>query len=203
MSLANNRTTEIERWTGRLLGIAGVALLVETASEIYGTSLGSIPFSWLLTSIPFGIGFALAPLVLLRSYQHIADRTPMSAVVGITCVAALPVGTIVLVAWAVLALSGLVPEVTVLPVSIDTVFFTLVAVFAGGIATFGLTFLQDERTRLLGGALLMFASGWAIPLAVAKLSGVYPAWLGDFLVISVATSMVLIGYCFPLGEAES
>lgn len=201
MSLAGSGRTEIERWTGRLLGVAGAVLLVEVASGLYSKSLAGIPFSWLLTSIPFGIGFALAPVVLLRSYQSLADRTPVSAIVGVTFVAALPVGTIVLVGWASLALtSDLIPNVTVLPVTISTVFFTLLGLFTVGIATFGITFFRDDRTRLLGGSLLLFASGWAIPLTVAKLSGVYPSWLADVLIVSVATSMLVIGYSFPPTE---
>jgi hypothetical protein len=50
---------------------------------------------------------------------------------------------------------------------------------------------------LLGGSLLGFASAWAIPLAVAKLSGVYPTWLSNLLVVSVATTTIAIGYYFP------
>jgi len=203
MSLASSGRTEIERWTGRLLGVAGAILLVEVASGLYSRSLAGIPFSWLLPSIPFGIGFVLAPLVLLRSYQSLADRTPVSAIVGVTFVAALPVGTIVLVGWAGLALtSDLIPNVTVLPVTVSTVFFTLLGLFTAGIATFGITFFRDDRTRLLGGSLLLFAAGWAIPLTVAKLSGVYPSWLADVLIVSVATSMLVIGYAFPPTESE-
>ena len=198
MSVASSRADEIERWTGRLLGIAGVVLLVEFASGVYSDILGGIPFSWVLSSIPFGIGFVLIPLVLLRSYQSLVDRTPRAAVVGSSLVAALPVGAIILVVWAVLALTiDFVPEVSVLPFTVSTVFFGLLAVFAVGIATFGLTFLRHEQTRLLGGSLLIFAAGWALPLAVAKLSGVYPGWLADLLVVSVATSMIAVGYCFP------
>ena len=204
MSLASNRADEIERWIGRLLGIAGVVLLVEFASGVYSDILGGIPFSWLLSSIPFGIGFVLLPLVLLRSYQYLVDRTPTAAIVGITLVAALPVGAIILVAWTIVALaSGLLPGVNVLPFTVSTVFFVLLAFFAVGIATFGLTFLRHEQTRLLGGSLLTFASGWALPLAVAKLSGVYPGWLADMLVVSVAASMIAVGYCFPPLKRES
>jgi len=204
MSLESSRPDEIERWIGRLLGIAGAALLAELASGIYRDVLGGIPFSWLLSSIPFGIGFVLVPLVLLKSSQYLADSPPMAAIVGITFVAALPVGAVVLVAWAILALtSDLVPEVTVLPVTISTAFFGLLACFAVGIATFGLTFLRDKQTRLLGGSLLIFASGWGLPLAVAKISGVYPAWLADLLVVSVAMSMIAVGYSFPPLKRES
>jgi len=204
MSLTSSQGDEIEHWTGRLLAIAGVLILIEAASGAISESLRGIPFSWLLTSIPFGIGFVLLPLVLLRSYQYLSDRTPTSAIVGVALVAALPVGTVVIVAWAVAAnASGMVPDVTVLPVSIDIVFFTLLAVFAGGIATFGLSLLRYDRTRLLGGALLVFGSAWSLPLVVVGLSGVYPGWLSPLLVTSVATTMIAIGYCFPLVEPES
>jgi hypothetical protein len=112
--------------------------------------------------------------------------------------------TVVIVAWAVAAdVSGLVPEVTVLPVRVDTVFFTLLAVFAGGIATFGLSLLRYDRSRLLGGSLLMFGSAWSLPLVAVGFSGVYPGWLSPLVVASVAIAMIVIGYCFPLGEAES
>lgn len=198
MSLASGQVDEIDVWSGRLLAIAGAVLLVEAATGIYGQSLRWLPFSWLLTSIPFGIGFVLAPLVLLRSYQYLADRTPTSAVVGLAFVAALPVGTVALVGWAVLSLAGIpIPEVTVLPVGISAVFFTLLASFAVGVAIFGVTFLRYDRTRLLGGSLLGFASAWAISLTVAKLSGVYPTWLANLLVVLVATTTIAIGYCFP------
>ncbi len=203
MSLADSGRPEIERWTGRLLGVAGATLLIEAASGLYGESLAGVPFSWALSAIPFGIGFALAPLVLLRSYQSLADRTPMTAIVGVAFVASLPVGTIVLVGWASLArASDLVPNVTVLPVTISTAFFTLLGLFAIGIAVFGVVFFRDDRTRLLGGSLVLFASGWAIPLAVAKLSGAYPSWLADVLVVSVATSMLVVGYAFPPTEPD-
>jgi hypothetical protein len=133
-----------------------------------------------------------------RSYQYVSERTPRSAVIGVPLVAALPVGTIVLVAWALLATtSGLIPEVTVLPVRIDTVFFALLLVFAGGIATFGLSLLRDEQTRVLGGSLLLFGVTWALPLAAVTLLGVYPPWLNDIVVVSVATTMIASGYCFP------
>jgi hypothetical protein len=142
--------------------------------------------------------------VLLRSYQYLSDRTPTSAVVGVALVAALPVGTIVIVAWAVGAdASSFVPDVTFLPVRVDTVLFTLLAVFAGGIATFGLSLLRYDRTRLLGGSLLMFGSAWSLPLVVEGLSGVDPEWLSPLLVASVATAMIAIGYCFPLVEPQS
>ncbi|WP_135823652.1 hypothetical protein [Halorussus ruber] len=204
MSLTSSQVDEIEHWTGRLLAIAGVLILIEAASGAISESLRGIPFAWLLTSIPFGIGFVLLPLVLLRSYQYLSDRTPTSAIVGVALVAALPVGAVVIVAWAVAAdASSIVPDVTVLPVKIDTVFFTLLAVFAGGIATFGLSLLRYDRTRLLGGALLMFGSAWSLPLVVVGLSGVYPGWLSPLLVASVATTMIAIGYCFPLVEPES
>ena len=161
MALASSHVDEIEHWTGRLLAIAGVLILIEAASGALSGILRGVPFAWLLTSIPLGIGFVLLPLVLLQSYQYLADRTPTAAVVGVALVAALPVGSIAIVAWAVAAeASGLVPAVTVLPVRVDTVFFTLLAVFAGGIATFGLSLLRYDRTRLLGGALLMFGSAW-------------------------------------------
>jgi len=204
MSLTSSQVDEIEHWTGRLLAIAGVLILIEAASGAISESLREVPFAWLLTSIPFGIGFVLLPLVLLRSYQYLSDRTPTSAVVGVALVAALPVGAVVIVAWAVAAdTSGIVPDVTVLPVSIDTVFFTLLAVFAGGIATFGLSLLRYDRTRLLGGALLMFGSAWSLPMVIVGLSGVYPEWLSPLFVASVATTMIAIGYCFPLVEPES
>lgn len=204
MSLTSSQVDGIEHWTGRLLAIAGVLILIEATSGAISKSLRGIPFAWLLTSIPFGIGFVLLPLVLLRSYQYLSDRTPTSAIVGVALVAALPVGAVVIVAWAVAAdASGIVPDVTVLPVKIDTVFFTLLAVFAGGIATFGLSLLRYDRTRLLGGALLMFGSAWSLPLVVVGLSGVYPGWLSPLLVASVATTMIAIGYCFPLVEPES
>ena len=128
MSLARYRSDEIQIWTGRLLAIAGAALLVEAVSGLYGASLGGVPLSWLVTSIPFGIGFALVPLVVLGSYRYLVARTPTSALVGAAFVAALPIGTIVLVAWGALALAGApIPQVTVLPVSVDVVFFTLLA----------------------------------------------------------------------------
>ena len=204
MSLATDRTAGIDLWTGRLLAIGGALILAETITELSGGSLRGIPFSWLLTSIPFGIGFAVIPLVLLRSYQYLADRTPRSAVVGATFVAALPVGTVGIVAWALLGqTSGFVPEVDVLPVTIDTVFFTLLATFAVGTATFGLAFVRHGETRSLGGSLLLFASAWIAPLTVVTLSGVYPSWLGDFLVVSVATTMIAIGYFFPPNKYES
>lgn len=204
MSLANSQVDEIEHWTGRLLAIAGVLILIEAASGALSEGLRGIPFAWLLTSMPFGIGFVLLPLVLLRSYQYLSDRTRISAVVGVVLVAALPVGTIVIVIWAIAAdASGLVPDVTVLPVRVDTVFFTLLAVFSSGVATFGLSLLRYDPTRLLGGSLLMFGSAWSLPLVVVGLSGVYPGWLSPLVVASVATAMVAIGYCFPLVEPES
>jgi len=203
MSHVRNKSADIEIWTGRLLAIAGSVLLVEAVTGIYGRSLRGVPLSWLFTSMPFGIGFVLTPLVLLTSYRYLVDRTPTSAVVGVAFVAALPVGILVLVAWSVMALAGApLPEVTVLQVGIDVVFFTLLAAFAIGVAMFGLAFLSYERTWLLGGSLLAFAFSWAIPLGVATLSGVYPAWLADLLVVSVATTMVAIGYCFPPVELE-
>lgn len=153
--------------------------------------------------IPYGIGFALAPVVLFRSYQYLADRTPKSAVVGVAFVTVLPVGTVFLVAWGIAGLTvGPVPEIDVLPVRLMTVFLTLLGSFTVGIATFGLTFLKNERTRLLGASLLAFALAWAVPLTVVKLSGVYPAWLANLLVISVATTMIAIGYCFPPAVPE-
>lgn len=204
MVLADSQVGEIEAWTGRFLTIAGVLLLIELISGALSESLRGIPFAWLLTSLPFGIGFVLLPLVLLRSYQYLSDRTPTAALVGVALVAALPVGSIVLVAWAVGAdASSLVPEVNILPVSVDIVFFTLVAVFAGGIAIFGLSLLRYDRTRPLGGSLLMFGSAWGLPLVVVGLSGVYPGWLSSLLVASVATAMIAIGYCFPLVEPAS
>ena len=204
MSLASTQVNEIERWTGRLLAIAGVLILIEGASGTLSESLRGIPFAWLLTSLPFGIGFVLLPVVLFRSYQYLSDRTPTVAVVGIALVTALPVGSIAIVAWAVAAdATGLVPDVTVLPVRVDTVFFTLLAVFAGGIATFGLSLLRDDRTRLLGGSLLLFGIAWSLPLVVVGLSGVYPEWLSPLLIAAVATAMIAIGYCFPLVEPES
>ena len=204
MSLASTQINEIERWTGRLLTIAGVLILIEAASGALSESLRGIPFAWLLTSLPFGIGFVLLPVVLLRSYQYLSDRTPTAAVVGIALVAALPVGSVVIVAWAIAGdVSSLIPAVTILPVRVDTVFFTLLAVFAGGIATFGLSLLRDDRTRLLGGSLLMFGVAWSLPLVVVGLSGVYPRWLSPLLIAAVATAMIAIGYCFPLVEPES
>lgn len=204
MVLVSRQVNEIEHWTGRLLAIAGVLILIEAASGALNVSLSEIPFAWLLTSIPFGIGFVLLPLVLLRSYQYLSDRTPTPAVVGVALVAALPVGTILLVAWAVGAdISSLIPDVTVLPVSVDTIFFTLLAVFAGGIATFGLSLLQYDRTRPLGGSLLLFGSAWSLPLVVLGVSGAYPGWLSTLVVASVATAMIAIGYCFPLVEPGS
>lgn len=204
MALASSHVAEMEHWTGRILAIAGVLILIEAASGTFSEILRGIPFAWLLESIPFGIGFVLLPLVLLRSYQYLSDRTPTSAVVGVALVAALPVGSIAIVAWAVVAdASGFVPDVTFLPVRVDTVFFTLLAVFAGGIATFGLALLRYDRTRLLGGSLLLFGSAWSLPLVVVGLSGVYPGWLSPLLVASVATAMIAIGYCFPLVEPES
>jgi hypothetical protein len=204
MSLPSSRADEIDSWSARLLAIAGAVLLIEAVSGTYGTSLRGLPFSWLLTTIPFGIGFALAPLVVLRSYQYLADRTPTAAVVGVAFVAALPVGTTVLVGWGVLGLAfGPDSEITVLPVRVGTVFFALVASFALGVATFGLSFLRYGRTRLLGVSLLALALGWAVPLVVAKLSGVYPDWLANLLVVSVATGMLAIGHCFPPTDPES
>ena len=204
MALASSQVDEIEHWTGRLLAIAGVLIFIEADSGALSDILHGIPFAWLLTSVPFGIGFVLLPLVLLRSYQYLSDRTPTAAVVGVVLVAALPVGSIAIVAWAVAAdATGLVPAVTVLPVRVDTVFFTLLAVFAGGIATFGLSLLRDDRTRLLGGSLLMFGVAWSLPLVVVGLSGVYPRWLSPLLIAAVATAMIAIGYCFPLVEPES
>ncbi|MFC7076162.1 hypothetical protein [Haloarcula halophila] len=204
MALASSQVDEIEHWTGRLLAIAGVLIFIEATSGALSDILREIPFAWLLKSIPFGIGFVLLPLVLLRSYQYLSDRTPTSAAVGVALVAALPVGSIAIVAWAVTAdASGLVPDVTVLPVSVDTVFFTLLAVFVGGIGTFGLSLLRYDRTRLLGGSLLMFGLAWSLPLVIVGLSGVYPEWLSPLLVVSVATAMIAIGYCFPLVEPES
>jgi hypothetical protein len=204
MALASSQVDEIEHWTGRLLAIAGVLIFIEAVSGALSDILHGIPFAWLLTSVPFGIGFVLLPLVLLRSYQYLSDRTPTAAVVGVALVAALPVGSIAIVAWAVAAdASGLVPDITVLPVRVDTVFFTLLAVFAGGIATFGLSLLRYDRARLLGGSLLLFGSAWSLPLVVVGLSGVYPGWLSPLLVASVATAMIATGYCFPLVEPES
>ncbi len=204
MALASSQVDEIGHWTGRLLAIAGVLIFIEAASGALSDVLRGIPFAWLLTSVPFGIGFVLLPLVLLRSYQYLSDRTPTAAVVGVALVAALPVGSIVIVAWAVAAdTTSLVPNVTVLPVKVDTVFFTLLAVFACGIATFGLSLLRYDRTRLLGGSLLLFGSAWSLPLIVVGLSEVYPGWLSPLLIASVATAMIAIGYCFPLVEPEN
>jgi hypothetical protein len=198
MAVTQKRAVRVQHWAGRLLAIAGALLLLEVASGIYSAGLSELPFSWVLTPIPFGIGFVLIPLMLLWSYQYLAGRTPTSALVGIAFVAALPVGTIILVGWGVLGLaSGLVPELTVLPVRVDTVFSALLVLFALGITTFGLNFLQNEQTRLLGGSLLTFVLGWAIPLAVAKLWGVYPEWLSNVGIVSVAIAMIAIGYCFP------
>lgn len=204
MSLASTRPTELDIWSGRLLVLAGAVLLVESVSGRFGVSLGGLPFWWLLSSIPFGIGFALAPVVLLRSSQSLVDRAPRSAAVGVAFVAALPVGTVLLVAWGLVGVAvGPVPEIAVLPVRLMTVFLALVASFAVGIATFGLAFLRDERTRLLGASLLTFASAWAVPLTVVKLSGTYPGWLANLLVVSVATTMIAVGYCFPPAELGS
>ena len=204
MSVASSQVAEIEDWTGRLLAIAGAVLLVEAASGISSGLLAGVPFSWLLTSIPVGIGFTLAPLVVLRSSQFLADRTPRVAVLGVAFVAALPVGTIVVVAWGLLAhTSGFVPDVAVLPVGVSAIFFTLLGSFAVGLAIFGLAFLHYDRTRLLGGSLLLMGAAWAISLAVAKLVGVYPGWLADLLVVSVATAMLAIGYTFPPTPARA
>ncbi|WP_276274112.1 hypothetical protein [Haloarcula litorea] len=198
MSLTSDRADGIDVWSGRLLAIAGVVLLVEAVGGLSGESLSGLPFSWLLTTIPFGVGFALAPLVLLRSYRYLDDHAPLSAVVGAAFVAALPVGTVVLVVWGLLGLAvGPVPGIAALPVSVGTVFFALLAAFALGVGTFGLTFLRDGRTRLLGASLLTFASAWALPLAVVRLSGVYPDWLATVLVVTVATAMIAVGHCFP------
>ncbi len=203
MSLAGNHMLEIERWTGRLLAFAGAILLVEAATGIYSESLSAIPFSWALTPIPFGIGFVLLPLVLLRSYQYLSNRTPTAAIVGVVLVAALPAGTIIIVGWAIAADAiGLIPDVTVLPVRVDTVFFTLLAVFSGGIAIFGLSLLRYYRARLLGVSLLMFGVAWSSPMVAVGLSGVYPKWLSPLLIGSVATAMIAIGYYFPLVEPE-
>jgi hypothetical protein len=185
VSVATSRADEIELWTGRLLVLAGALIVVETAGGVFGETLRTIPSSWWISSMPFGIGFVLVPFVLFWSYQHVSDRTPRSAVVGVALVAALPVGVIVLVAWALLATtSSLVPEVTLLPVRPNTIFFTLLTVFAGGITTFGLSLLRDDQTRLLGGSLLVFGVTWAMPLVAVTLLGVYPAWLGDIVVFS-------------------
>jgi len=175
MSLADSQVFEIERWAGRLLAIGGAILIVEAATGIYSESLRVIPFSWALTPIPFGIGFVLLPLVLLRSYQYLSTRTPTAAIVGVALVAALPVGTIGIVAWAIAADAiGFVPNVTLLPVRVDTVFFTLLAVFSGGVATFGLSLLRYYRARLLGVSLLVFGLAWSSPLVAVSVSGVYP-----------------------------
>jgi hypothetical protein len=205
MSVAISRADEIEVWTGRLLALAGALIIVEFASGLFGETFRNVPFWWwALSTMPFGIGFVLVPVVLFRSYQYVSERTPRSAVVGVALVAALPVGTIMLVAWALLATtSGLIPEVTVLPVRIDTVFFALMLVFAGGIATFGLSLLRDEKTQVLGGSLLLFGATWAMPLLAVTLLGVYPPWLNDIVVVAVATTMIAIGYCFPLLAPES
>lgn len=198
MSLASGQMDEIDLWTGRLLMLAGGALLLEAVTDFYGQSLSAIPFSWLFASIPFGIGFALTPIVLLRSYQSLVDRTPTSTVVGVAFVAVLPVGTIVLVVWAVLGLAvGPVPEIAVLPVRVGIVFFALLASFSVGVALFGLVFLREEQTRSLGTSLLTFGTAWAAPLVVVTLTGVYPGWLATLLVVTVATTMIAIGYCFP------
>jgi Ni,Fe-hydrogenase I cytochrome b subunit len=205
VSVAISRADEIELWTGRLLALAGALIIVEFVNGLFGETFRNVSFWWwALSSMPFGIGFVLVPVVLLRSYQYVSDRTPRSAVVGVALVAALPVGTIVLVAWALLATtSAPVPEVTVLPVRIDTVFFALLLVFAGGITTFGLSLLRDEQTRLLGGSLLVFGGTWTLPLLAVTLLGVYPPWLNDIVVVAVATTMVAIGYCFPPVAPES
>jgi len=142
--------------------------------------------------------------VVLQSYQYLAHRTPRVAVVGVPFVAVLPVGTVLLVAWSTLGLAvGPVPEIPLLPVKLMTVFLTLLGSFTVGIATFGLTFLQIERTRLLGASLLAFSLAWAVPMTVVTLVGVYPAWLANLLVVSVATTMIAIGYCFPPAVLES
>jgi hypothetical protein len=203
MSLADSQLLEVERWAGRLLAIAGAILIVEAATGVYSESLRVIPFSWALTPIPFGVGFVLLPLVLLRSFQYISTRTPTAAVVGVALVAALPVGTISIVAWAIAADAiGFVPDVTVLPVRVDTVFSTLLAVFSGGIVTFGLSLLRYYRARLLGVSVLVFGLAWSSPLVAVGVAGAYPRWLSPLLIISVATAMIAIGYCFPLVEPE-
>jgi len=203
VSLASSRATEVDIWSGRLLAVAGVALLVESVSGTSGELLRGLPFSWLVSSIPFGIGFALAPVVVLRSYQYLVDRTPTAAVVGVAFVAVLPVGTVLLVGWAVSGLVvGPVPEIAALPVRVGLVFFALLGVFAAGVATFGLLFLRERRTRLLGASLLTFGLAWAAPLVVVPLAGAYPDWLATGLVVSVATSMIVVGYCFPPTEPE-
>jgi len=203
VSFANVRADKLDIWSGRLLAIAGIALLAEAVSSTYGWSLSGVPFWWLVSSIPYGIGFALAPVVLLRSYQYLAEHTPRSAVVGVAFVAVLPVGTVLLVAWGVVGLTvGPVPEIAVLPVRLMTVFLTLLGSFTVGIATFGVMFLKTERTRLLGASLLAFALAWAIPMTIVKLSGVYPAWLANLLIVSVATTMIAIGSCFPPATLE-
>lgn len=204
MSLASHRTDGIEVWTGRLLATAGAVLLLEAATGSYGTGLQGLPVSWMLTGLPFGIGLVLIPFVLFRSYQYLGDPIPTSARVGVALVAAPPVFATIIVSWSVLALAGVpTPDATALPVKFSTIFYTLMAMFGIGVAIFGLTFLRDGRNRFLGGSLLAFALAWGVPLGVAKLSGVYPAWLANLLVISVAASMIAIGYCFPPGEREA
>lgn len=203
VSLVGSQADEFDIWSGRLLIIAGAVVFIEAIGVPYGESLPELPLSWVLTSIPFGIGFVLAPFILFRSYQYLVDQTPTSVAVGVGLVAALPVGSIGLVSWGGLALAGTpIPDLSVLPVSVDTVFQTLIASFVVGVATFGLAFLRYERTRLLGGSLLTFALAWAVPLSAVKLSGMYPGWLANLLAVSVAVTMIAIGYCFPLPEQK-
>jgi len=39
-------------------------------------------------------------------------------------------------------------------------------------------------------------------MTIVKLSGVYPAWLANLLIVSVATTMIAIGSCFPPATLE-
>lgn len=201
MPVAACRATSIKRWTGILLAIAGVGLLIGAASGIYSEAPSGFPFSGVLTPIPFGIGVVLIPLVLFWSYQYLADRTPTSAIVGVAFVAMLPVGSLALFAWVLLSrFSDVIPELAVLPVRISVVASVLLVPFAVGVATFGITLLRHERTRLLGGSLVTFASAWAIPLAMVALSSGYPIWLSDLHLGSVAATMIAIGYCFTTSD---
>ena len=192
---------EIDIWVGRMLTIAGAILLVEAIVSNPVTGVSGISLPWLLKLIPFGIVFVLSPFMFLRSYRYLVNRTPVTAYIAILLVVIPPICTIIFAIWGILSqIIIFIPAVTIVPVKTGMILNGLIVSFALGIVAFGLSFLRYDRARPLGVVLLIFVLGFAIPLFVVNVFGIYIDWLTSVLLVSVALSLIGIGYYYPPTE---